>query len=92
MGRKNSKTEGIPADKRLKTLSGIGLSTNQRQLAKALQTLNELPIEDAISVLGTKRWQLKEAVDHLWSQCGCEVELEIKAGTLARTRYFNARR
>ena len=81
MGRKNSKKEGIPADKRLKTLSGIGLSTNQRQLAKALQTLNELPIEDAISVLGTKRWQLKESVEHLWSQCGCEVELEIKAGT-----------
>ena len=80
MGRKNSKKEGIPADKRLKTLSGIGLSTNQRQLAKALETLNALPIQDAIDVLGAKRWQLKEAVDHLWSQCSCEIDLEIKEG------------
>ena len=80
MGRKNSKTEGGAADKRLKTLSGVGLSTNQRQLARALEALNTLPIQDAIDVLGSKRWQLKEAVDHLWSQCGCEIDLEIKDG------------
>ena len=80
MGRKNSKTEGGAADKRLKALSGVGLSANQRQLAKALETLNALPIQDAIDVLGAKRWQLKEAVDHLWSQCGCEIDLEIKEG------------
>ena len=80
MGRKTgAKTESTPAEKRLKAFSGIGLGTNQRQLAKALETLSTLPIEDAVEVLGSKRWQLQEAVDHLWSQCGCEVDLEITA-------------
>ena len=53
MGRKTgAKTESTPAEKRLKALSGIGLSTSQRQLAKALEPLNTLPIGDAVEVLG----------------------------------------
>ena len=56
MGRKTgAKTESTPAEKRLKAFSGIGLGTNQRQLAKALETLSALPIEDAVEVLGSKR-------------------------------------
>ena len=80
MGRKTgAKTDSTPAEKRLKVLSGLGLSTNQRQLSRALEALNTLPIEDAVEVLGAKRWQLREAVDSLWSQCSCEVDLEIAA-------------
>ena len=74
-----AKTDSTPAEKRLKALSGLGLSTNQRQLSRALEALNTLPIEDAVEVLGAKRWQLREAVDYLWSQCSCEVDLEIAA-------------
>ena len=82
MGRKTgAKTESTPAEKRLKAFSGIGRGTNQRHLAKALETLSTLPIEDAVEVLGSKRWQLQKAVDHLWSQCSCEVDLEINADT-----------
>ena len=80
MDRKTgAKKDSTPAEKRLKVLSGLGLSTNQRQLSRALEALNTLPIEDAVEVLGAKRWQLKEAVEYLWSQCSCEVDLEISA-------------
>ena len=72
------------AKKRLKAFSGIGLSTNQRQLAKALHVLHNLPEEDVEEVLGAKRWQLKAAVDELWSECGFELELEIRPGTLGK--------
>ena len=34
------------AKKRLKAFSGIGLGTNQRKLAKALDVLHNLPEED----------------------------------------------
>ena len=69
------------AQKRLKTFSGIGLSTNHRQLARALDVLHNLPEEDVEEILGAKRWQLKAAVDELWSECGFELKLEIRPGT-----------
>ena len=69
------------AKKRLKVFSGIGLSTNQRQLAKALSVLHTLPQEDQEEVLGATRWQLAAAVDELWSESGCELELEIRPDT-----------
>ena len=51
------------AKKRLKAFSGIGLGTNQRKLAKALDVLHNLPQEDVEEILGAKRWQLTAAVD-----------------------------
>ena len=41
-----SNAESDRAKKRLKVFSGMGLSTNQRQLAKALSVLHALPQED----------------------------------------------
>ena len=77
-------TVELRAGKRLKALSGIGLSSNQRQLAKTLDTLRALPTEDAAEVLGSSRHDLEEAMDTLWSKCGCEVELEVEPGKFAK--------
>ena len=77
---KRGTSQACSAGKRLKAFSSVGLSQNHRQLARALQTLTELPAVDALEVLGTKRWQLQHAVDQLWSQLGCEIELEAAHG------------
>ena len=68
-------------EKRLKAFAQTGLSTNQRKLAQALKVISELPVEDVADLVGSNRHRLQDAVDHLWSRCGAEVELEVMPGT-----------
>ena len=70
----------LRANKRLKTLSGIGLSTNQRMLAKTLDTLRAMPAEDREEVIGSDRHALQEATNSLWAEVGCSIQLEVEPG------------
>jgi len=72
------------AKKIRKTLSSVGLSTNQRQLAKILNTLSRQNPQDLDELLSSKRWRLKSAVDAFWREVGIEVALEITP-----TQHFN---
>ena len=68
------------ARKRLKVLGGTGLATNRSQLKRVLDVLKELPTVDLQEALGSTTWDLDQAVRLLWSQVGCEIELEQKPG------------
>ena len=82
--KRSSTRQEQEAKKRLKALSSIGLGKNTQLLAKALETLRALPSEDTAEVLGSNRHHLQEAVDELWSECKCEVELEVSLGKSER--------
>ena len=70
--------------KRLRAISADGLSTNVRLVSGLLKSIRELPADGVVEMLSSNRHHLQEAVDELWSECGCQVELEISHGKFAK--------
>ena len=63
--------------KRLRAISADGLSTNVRLVSGLLISIRELPADGVVEMLSSNRHHLQEAVDELWSECECEMELEV---------------